>query len=255
MAAASEPLQRPARVLVLGGSGAVGGGVVRALVRDGDRVAFTWRSNEAATRALLAEQPGLVAIRMEAREPAEVEAAVDQAAAALGGLDALVHAVAVGETVECKGAASRHRIGQVDPAAWDAMLDINARSAFFAVRRAQPHLEAAGGGNVVFFSSIDGVKSVPAPVHYTASKSALVGMARTLAKELGPLGIKVNGIAPGMLDAGLTRTLPPELREEYVKHAGLKRVGTVGEVAELAAWLCRENTYVTGQTLLVDGAL
>jgi NAD(P)-dependent dehydrogenase (short-subunit alcohol dehydrogenase family) len=117
------------------------------------------------------------------------------------------------------------------------------------------HLRRSGGGNIVLIGSIDGVKPVPAPVHYSASKGALVGMTHAMAKELGRDGIRVNLVAPGILEAGLSRTLAQQLRDDYVKHCGLRRVGRLDEVARLVAWLARHNTYVTGQTIVVDGAL
>ena len=107
----------------------------------------------------------------------------------------------------------------------------------------------------MLLGSIDGVKPAPSPVHYAASKAALSGMVKAMAKELGPYNIRVNTVAPGVLDGGLSRVLPDDLRREYLKHCGLKRLGRLEEVASLVAWLAAENTLVTGQTIVVDGAL
>ena len=107
----------------------------------------------------------------------------------------------------------------------------------------------------MLLGSIDGVKPAPAPVHYAASKAALAGMVKAMAKELGPQGIRVNSVAPGVLEAGLSQALPDDLRREYLKHCGLKRLGRIDEVAALVAWLAIENTFVTGQTMVLDGAL
>lgn len=235
------------RVLVLGGSGALGGAVCRALVAEGARVAFTYFQNE---RAL----DGCLALRLDARDAAQVAGAVEAAAAELGGLDALVHCIAVGVRVECAGAGSHHRMPQIQVADWDELLTINARSAFLAVRAAVPHLRQSKG-NVVLVGSVDAIKPVPAPVHYVASKAALNGMTMAMAKELGPDGVKVNLVAPGVLEAGLSRHLPAPLRAEYEKHCSLKRSGKLDEAASLVVWLALHNTYVTAQKLLLDGAL
>lgn len=235
------------RVLVLGGSGALGGAVCRTLSAEGARVAFTFFRNERALDDCLG-------LRMDARVGAEVEGAVATAAAELGGLDALVHCVAIGVRVECAGQGSHHRMPQLLEADWDELLAVNARSAFLAVRAAIPHLRASRG-NVVLVGSVDAVKPVPAPVHYVASKAALHGMAMAMAKELGPDGVKVNVVAPGVLEAGLSRHLPEALRAEYTKHCGLKRPGKLDEAANLITWLALHNTYVTAQKLLLDGAL
>jgi NAD(P)-dependent dehydrogenase (short-subunit alcohol dehydrogenase family) len=96
---------------------------------------------------------------------------------------------------------------------------------------------------------------VPAPVHYAAAKGALAGMTAAMAKELGPHGVRVNLVAPGILEDGMSRSLPEELRTEYLKHCGLRRYGRLSEIAAWAGWLALHNTYVTGQTILVDGAL
>lgn len=242
------------RVLVLGGSGALGGVVCKDLSAHGARVAFTYLTNEGAATALREALPGSVSLRMDARRQADVDGAVATAAAELGGLDALVHCVAVGVRVECAGAGSHHRMPQLAEADWDELMDVNARSAWLAVRAAVPHLRASKG-NVVLVGSVDAVKPVAAPVHYVASKAALHGMAMGMAKELGPDGVKVNLVAPGVLEAGLSRNLPAQLLEEYVKHCGLKRPGRLSEAANVIVWLCLQNTYVTAQKLLLDGAL
>lgn len=243
------------RVLVLGGSGALGGAVVRALAAEGARVAFTYFRNEDAAARLREDVPGTLPLRCDARRPDEVAGVVEAAAGELGGLDALAHCVAVGVRVECAGRESHHRMPQLEVADWDELLDVNARSAFLAVRAAIPHLRAGTNPNVVLVGSVDAIKPVPAPVHYVASKAALHGMAMAMAKELGQDGVKVNLVAPGVLEAGLSRHLPAALREEYEKHCGLKRSARLDEVADLIAWLCLHNTYVTAQRLLLDGAL
>ena len=241
------------RCLVLGGSGAVGQEVCRALAARGARVWFTYCLNEAAASSLCAELPSARAARLDVLSIPDLERTMDEAAAALGGLDALVHCAAINAT-EAGEARRRERLDDVDPAGFDRMMAINVRSAFFALRRFARHLPATGG-NAVLFGSIDGVKVVPAPVAYAASKGAVSIMAQAMAKELGPINLRVNVVAPGLLEGGLSRTLPEELTREYLKHSAQKRLGTFREVAELAAFLALENTYVTGRTLVVDGGL
>jgi NAD(P)-dependent dehydrogenase (short-subunit alcohol dehydrogenase family) len=246
-----------ARVLVIGASGALGGAIASILAAKGARLALTYHEHEAPARALEAAHRDAVAavLPLDLASVASVEAGVERAIAALDGLDGLVFAGAVGATIERAGEASHHRIANFDEAAYDRMMDVNVKGAFFAVRAAERALASAGGGNVVLVSSIDGVKPVPSPVPYAASKAALGGMARALAKELGEKRVRVNVVAPGIMEAGLSRVLPAALKEEYLKHCGLKRVGKLAEVAATCAWLALENVYVTGQTLVVDGGL
>jgi 3-oxoacyl-[acyl-carrier protein] reductase len=233
--------------VVFGGSGAVGRQVCRALSARGARVGFTFFRNGAPPPEGLARQLDVTDVGAIARTLADFHDALE-------GIDAFVNCAAVGTTVPHDGATAHHLMSDVDERAWDAMLDVNAKAAFFAVR-ALGALMRPRGGNIVLLGSIDGVKPAPSPVHYAASKAALSGMAKAIAKELGPHNIRVNTIAPGVLDDGLSRVLPEDLRSEYLKHCGLRRLGRVEEVASIAAWLALDNTLVTGQTIVVDGAL
>lgn len=195
------------------------------------------------------ENPVDDATRLDVRDVAAIDRALDDFARVLGSLDAFVDCTAVAAP------QSQHAMDDVDEAAWDAMMAVNTKSSFFAARRAAQLMRNNGGGNIVLIGSIDGVKPAPSPVHYAASKGAIAGMVKAMAKELGPHGIRVNSVAPGVLERGLSRVLPDDLRAEYLKHCGLKRLGRIEEVASLMTWLATENTFVTGQTIVVDGAL
>jgi len=235
-------------VVVFGGSGTVGRAIVSALAADGAKVAFTYFQNERAAHALLECVPGSIARRVDLGSASEAARAVAELRAELGGLTAFVHAAtATSAAVEPKFES----ILEADEGALDRLLAVNVKSAFFACRE----LARDFTGNIVLLGSIDGAKSVPAPAAYAASKGALSALARALSKELGPRGVKINVVAPGVLEAGSSRSLPDSLRAEYLKHCGLRRYGRVEEIAGLVAWLSLQNTYITGQTLVVDGAL
>ena len=233
--------------IVFGGSGAVGREVCRTLAARGARVGFTFLNGDANGTDGIGK-------RLDVTDVGAIARTLDEFHGEMGRIDAFVNCAAVGTTVPHDGGTAHHVMADVDEKAWNAMIDVNARSAFFAVRRLAA-LMRAEGGNIVLLGSIDGVKPAPSPVHYAASKAALSGMAKAMAKELGPYNIRVNTIAPGVLDGGLSRALPGDLRSEYLKHCGLKRLGRLEEVANLAAWLATENTLITAQTIVVDGAL
>ena len=108
---------------------------------------------------------------------------------------------------------------------------------------------------MVLLSSMDGYKSVPSPIHFAASRSALRGMIEAMSKELGNYNIRVNIVSPGIVEAGASEKLGPDMTEEYEKHTALKRFATVKEVAEMASWMALENTYISGQAILLDGGL
>ena len=243
------------RCLVFGGSGALGRVVCEALAAEGARLVLTYRGREAVARELERRLPDTRALPLELASVASVEAVVDEAEALLGGLDAFVQCAATAVTKEGAERRAHPTLAEIDEPAWDAMLDVNTKSTFFAIRRVTEVMRRHGGGNVVVVGSIDGVKPVPSPVHYAASKGALAGMMGALAKELGPANIRVNMVAPGIMEDGISRLLDDGLMREYLKHCGLRRLGRLSEVAAVVTWLARHNTYVTGRTVLVDGAL
>jgi 3-oxoacyl-[acyl-carrier protein] reductase len=243
------------KCLVFGGTGAVGSAVCRCLHGAGADLAFTYHSSEQTAQRLAGELPGAQTLALDVVTVSEIEGLVDRVASGWGRLDAFIQCAGVGVTAGSTAAQVHHTMDKVDEAAWDRMQDVNTKSTFFAVRRVAEHMRRNGGGNIVLTGSIDGVKPVPAPVHYAASKGALAGMTAAMAKELGKHGIRVNLIAPGILEKGMSRALPENLRQEYLKHCGLRRFGRLEEIAVWAAWLALQNTYLTGQTILVDGAL
>jgi 3-oxoacyl-[acyl-carrier protein] reductase len=245
----------PTRCLLFGGSGALGRVVCETLAGQGARVAFTYHTRSDVAKSLTEKMPDSVALPLDLASLPDVERVIDEAASALGGLDAFVQCAGVAVTTVLEQGGSHPTISQVDERAWDDMIAVNVKSTFFAMRRVVEVLRHSGGGNIVLIGSVDGVKPVPAPVHYAASKGALTGMVAALAKEIGEHNIRVNMVAPGILEGGISTVLEDRLMKEYLKHCGLKRLGRPSEVANVVAWLVRHNTYVTGQTVLVDGAL
>ena len=241
--------------IVIGGSGAVGRVVCRTLAARGARVGFTYLTNETVARQLTAAIPDSTARRLDVRDIGALDRTLDEFEALFGRIDALVNCAAIGVAGGPPGATGHERMDHVTEDGWETMLAVNTKASYFAVRRVASLMRDRGGVNVVLLGSIDGVKPAPAPVHYAASKAALAGMIRAMAKELGPRGFRINSVAPGVLEDGLSRTLPEALRREYLKHCGLKRFGRIEEVASLVTWLAVENTLVTGQTLVLDGAL
>jgi 3-oxoacyl-[acyl-carrier protein] reductase len=239
------------RVIVIGGSGALGQVLCKELAGEGARVGFTFFQNEAAARALCEANAAAFSERLDCVRPGEVERVIDALAARLGGVDALVYAAATGST---RTPAGFDRMADVTEEGFDRLFALNVRGAFFALRRAASHF-GDRGGNVVLLGSVDGVKPVPAPIPYAASKGALSALATSASKELGKRNVRINVVAPGVLEAGASSTLPEELRAEYLKHCGLRRYGTLLEAAKLVAFFALHNTYVTGRTMVLDGGL
>ena len=240
----------PARCLVFGGTGALGSELCRRLARDGAQVVFTYFSNEGEARALERELGGVQGVECDLRNREQTAKVVAHAAQALGGLDALAFATAPSDR------KIHIELGEITAQAMAAMLDIHLAAPFAACQAAVKFLKKSElGGNIVFVGSLAGSKAVPAPVHFAAAKAALHGVVETMSKELGEFNIRVNVIAPGLLDGGSSVTLSTFWREGYKKRCLLGRTGKMGEVAEVVSWFCLENSYITGQAVVVDGGL
>lgn len=243
-----EENARP-QVLVLGGTGYVGSAVVKALSAEGAHVHFTYCSREAEAHAQAAGL-GAHALRLDVREPARIDALPGQ----LPELDAVVQCIGTagdGGLYEHTDAFAKFEA--IDAEGWSTMQQLTVDSSFRLFQRLAPRLR--NPSNLVVVGSVDGVKSVPAPVHYAAAKAALSGMVRALAKALGPRGVCVNMVAAGILEGGIGRLLSEPLRQQYIKHCAMRRLGRADEVAQLCAWLALENRYLSGQSVTLDGGL
>lgn len=233
------------RAIVLGGSGYVGSAIARALARDGARLALSYHANREKGEALARELNGQ-AFHCDLSNPCAAADAVTGAASWLGGADALVIAAGRGEFTPF----FETKLSDVS-----AALRIAVEGAFASCRAAAEAMRASQGGEILLVSSIDAVKTLPSPPHLAASQAALRGLVGSLAKELGKHSIRVNLLACGLLAGGVTAKVDPKLRETYLEHCSLKRLGRAEEVAEVASWLIAENTYLTGQAVVLDGGL
>ena len=245
------------RCLVLGGSGRVGSEVCSLLAERGAQVAFTYFSNETKARELESQLPGCRAIQLDLRNFQGTFKAVEEVAEKWDGLDVLIQCAGIagdGSLYKTNGSKGNEKLLKITESGWDDMMDITAKGTFAACQAAARAMQN-GGGHIIIVGSMEGVKTVPTPVHYAASKGALKTMVQALAKELGKSGIVVNMVAPGILEGGMSDVVSKELKDEYIKYSSLSRLGTFRETAEWVAWLAMENTYLSGQAVLLDGGL
>jgi 3-oxoacyl-[acyl-carrier protein] reductase len=239
------------KCLILGGTGYVGREVCKRLHNDGHHIYFTWHENQCTATELIAELKGSQGFQLDFRNDckSEFQNIIQQ----MDGIDILIQCAGTAgkEGIYKKGADKFQQISTND---FNEMMKITVGSTFTAAQEAAQNMHE-NGGQIIIVGSMDGVKPVPAPIHYAAAKGALTSMTSALAKELGKNNIRVNLIAPGMLEGGLARFLSDDLKNEYLHHCSMNRLGNATEITDLIQWMVNKNTYLTGQTLLLDGAL
>jgi len=239
------------RALVTGGSRGLGRAICVALARRGAQVAFTWsrrqQDADAARAAIAAAGVEPLVFRGSVADAAHVTATVEALLAAWGGIDVLVSNAGVHQVLP---------VALIEEQDWDTVMDVNVKGAFLYARAVLRPMIRARRGHILFVGSFSSERIVESPVHYAAAKSALRGMTEALAREMGKYRIQVNLLAPGLLDAGVTRSLPKHRIDEYLAQCPAGRLGAAEELAEVAAWLVsEENSFMTGSKVVVDGGL
>jgi meso-butanediol dehydrogenase/(S,S)-butanediol dehydrogenase/diacetyl reductase len=240
--------------IISGGGTGIGAAVARLFAAEGAKVVVTGR--RPGPIAEVASATGGMSVAGDAGDPAHATAAVEEAVRAFGGLDVVVANAGVG----FGGTA-----GDVTDDAWRATIDTNLTGALLLVRAAMPHLQARGGGSVVLVSSVSGLVSSSSSAAYVASKAGLIGLAKSIAVDGGPLGVRANALCPGWVRTPMGDESMDELaqtravsRDEAYRVATelvpLRRPAEPDEVAECALFLASDaSSYVTGTTLVVDG--
>jgi len=226
-------------VFVTGGNRGIGLAVARAFAADGDRVAVTHRSGEPPT--------GLLGLRADVTVPGEVEQALKQAEAAHGPVEVLVANA---------GITSDTPMLRMTDEQFEDVLRTNLTGAFRTVRAAVRTMLPERRGRIVLLSSALGFLGSPGQTNYSASKTGLLGLARSLVWELGDRGITVNVVAPGIIETGMTAPLSPVRMEQLMRMTPLGRPGTVDEVVAAIRFLAGDSAgYVTGAVLPVGGGI
>lgn len=233
-------MSQPRTVLVTGGNRGIGLAIARAFATQGDAVAVTYRSGE--------PPEGLAGVRCEVTDTASVDAAFTEAEALLGGpIEILIaNAGITRDTLLLR--MSDEEFGEV--------VDTNLAGAFRCARRASRGMIRLRRGRMIFVSSVVGLYGAPGQANYAASKAGLVGLARSITRELGARSITANVVAPGFIDTDMTAALPQERRDTYLSAIPAGRFAAPEEVAAAVTFLASPGAaYISGAVIPVDGGL
>ncbi len=239
------------RCLITGGSRGLGRAIGRAFARAGARIAFTYsrRDADAEEAAAEIERAGCkpLVYKGSVADSAHVKATVNDLLQKWSGIDVLINNAGITQIVP---------IALLEEDDWDDVINVNLKGAYLFSRAVLKSMIRARSGHILSIGSFASERVIEAPVHYAAAKSGLRGFTEALAREVGRYGIRVNLLAPGLLDVGLGKMLLPHRIAEYLDQCALGRLGTADEVAAAAAFLvCDDNRFMTGAKVVLDGGL
>jgi len=236
---------------ITGAARGIGRAIAEELAARGSSVALT----DVLEKELVAaadELAGKFGVRVFAQmldvtdgEGAErvVQRCVDE----LGGLTALVNNA---------GITRDGLLMRMSDADWERVLDVNLKGTFVCTRAATKHMMRARYGKIVNIASVVGLMGNAGQANYSASKAGIIGFTKSVAKELGPRGVRANAVAPGFIETEMTQSLSPDVRQAYLKSIPLNLAGTPQDVARVCAFLLSSDSdYITGQVLVVDGGM
>lgn len=234
--------------LITGASRGIGKAIALKFATEGADIAFTdIKVNEDTVKELSDLGVKVKAYASNAADFADTQATVEKIHADFGHIDILVNNA---------GITRDGLMLRMEESQWDAVINVNLKSAFNYIHAVTPIMSRQKGGSIINMSSVVGVSGNAGQCNYSASKAGLIGLAKSIAKEMGPRGIRANCIAPGFIISDMTAALPEDVREAWVKSIPLRRGGTPEDVAKVALFLASDlSSYVSGQVIHVCGAM
>jgi len=246
-------------VIVTGAAAGIGRGTALAFAAEGARVA-AWDVNDHIAAELAAEAAAaggeLVLTKVDVADSAQVEAAVADVAARWGRVDVLVNNAGIVRDAQLVKYKNGEVLATMSDEAFEAVVNVNLRGVFNGARAVVPRMIEGGGGVILNASSVVGLYGNFGQTNYVATKSGVIGMTRTWARELGRFGIRVNAVAPGFIATEILAAMPQKVLDSMVAHTPAGRMGEVADIANAYVWLASDAaSFVTGTVLSVDGGL
>ena len=231
--------------LVTGASRGIGAAIAGELAKNGFRVFVNYNKSEKEAVSL-AEKIGGIAIKCDVSKSDEV-AEMIRITKKYGGIDVLVNNAGISQIKMLQDTTEED---------YDEIFDVNMKSVYLVTRAVIPDMVNKKYGKILNISSMWGITGASCEVCYSASKAAVIGFTKALAKELGPSNINVNCIAPGVIDTDMNKSLDEDTRAALAAETPLMKIGTVNDVAKTAAFLVSDDaSFITGQVLSVDGGM
>jgi 3-oxoacyl-[acyl-carrier protein] reductase len=233
--------------LVTGSTRGIGRAIAEVLTAAGARVAIVGRDQARAAEVAAAVGGRAEGFACDVGDPASIVALVESVEQAYGQIDVLVNNA---------GLTRDNILFRIKDDDWDAVLDANLRGAFVAIRAASRGMIKRRWGRIVNIASVVGITGNKGQANYAASKAGLIGLTKSVAKELGSRNVLVNAVAPGFIETDMTAAMTPDARAALAGQIPLERLGSPRDVAGVVAFLASEHAaYITGQTLVVDGGM
>lgn len=233
--------------LITGASGGLGAEIARCLNRDGITTLLHYNHSADKITALSKELGGAETFRADFESPEDIEEMFKQIEARFGGIDLLINNA---------GIASYGLITDISPREWRSLFAVNVDAVFHCCRLAIPRMVSRKSGKIINISSIWGVCGASCEAAYSAAKSAVIGLTKALAKELGPSGITVNCVAPGAVLTDMLCSLSEDALQLVKDETPLGRLGKPSDIAELVAFLASERAdFITGQVISPNGGI
>lgn len=237
--------------LITGAARGIGKAIALKFAQEGANIAFTDlvidENGENTKKEIEAAGVKVLAIASNAASFEEAHKAVEQVVAEFGRLDILVNNA---------GITKDGLMMRMSEAQWDAVLNVNLKSAFNFIHAVTPVMMRQRSGSIINMSSVVGVSGNAGQCNYSASKAGMIGLAKSIAQELGSRGIRANAVAPGFIITEMTNKLPDEVKQEWSRKIPLRRGGTPEDIANVCTFLASDmSSYVTGQVISVCGGM